>query len=151
MLRSALVALAVAAGSLPALAGAVDPEIHKLCVEAKDYGGCVKAMKGESSEPSSVRVIDAGPEKVPNSCPTGYAYTGSGYCTRVGCLGASRNHPELAGKNWSCKRRSWAIGQLSLVYKSGDTIPAKYDSMCPNVEPGRGYRNSCESQWGWSN
>ena len=48
MLRSALVVFAATAGSLPAIAGAVDPEIHKLCVEAKDYAGCVKAMKGET-------------------------------------------------------------------------------------------------------
>ena len=25
----------------------VDPKIHKLCVEARDYLGCVKAMKGD--------------------------------------------------------------------------------------------------------
>ena len=34
--------------STPAFAN-VDPKIHKLCVEAKDYLGCVKAMNGVSA------------------------------------------------------------------------------------------------------
>lgn len=28
----------------PAMAQSVDPKVHKLCIEAKDYAGCVKAM-----------------------------------------------------------------------------------------------------------
>lgn len=28
---------------------AIDPKIHKLCLEAKDYAGCVSAMRGEPS------------------------------------------------------------------------------------------------------
>ena len=30
-------------------AAEVDPKIHKLCIEAKDYAGCVRAMKGDTS------------------------------------------------------------------------------------------------------
>jgi len=37
-----------AIGVAPAFAN-VDPKIHKLCVEAKDYLGCVKAMNGVSA------------------------------------------------------------------------------------------------------
>ena len=33
--------------SLPAFAE-VDSKIHKLCIEAKDYAGCVRSMKGET-------------------------------------------------------------------------------------------------------
>ena len=35
-------------GTSPAFAN-VAPKIHKLCVEAKDYLGCVKAMNGVSA------------------------------------------------------------------------------------------------------
>ena len=31
----------------------VDPKIHKLCIEAKDYAGCVKAMTGNSNGEST--------------------------------------------------------------------------------------------------
>ncbi len=40
----ALLLAAMGAGQLPGLAQQVDPKIHKLCVEAKDYSGCVKSM-----------------------------------------------------------------------------------------------------------
>ena len=43
-----LLAPLLLAVSLPAFAE-VDPKIHKLCIEAKDYLGCIKAMKGETS------------------------------------------------------------------------------------------------------
>lgn len=42
--------------SLPAFAE-VDPKIHKLCIEAKDYAGCVRAMKGDTMP--STRVINS--------------------------------------------------------------------------------------------
>ena len=35
-------------GALPALAE-VDPKIHKLCTQAKDYSGCIKSMIGADS------------------------------------------------------------------------------------------------------
>lgn len=41
---AALVLVAIGAGQLPGLSQQVDPKIHKLCVEAKDYSGCVKSM-----------------------------------------------------------------------------------------------------------
>ncbi len=42
--------------SLPAFAE-VDPKIHKLCIEAKDYSGCVRSMKGETSTETTVNQI----------------------------------------------------------------------------------------------
>ena len=43
-----LLALLLLAVSLPAFAFAeVDSKIHKLCIEAKDYAGYVRAIKGE--------------------------------------------------------------------------------------------------------
>ena len=41
-----LLALLLLAVSLPAFAE-VDSKIHKLCIEAKDYAGYVRAIKGE--------------------------------------------------------------------------------------------------------
>ena len=41
-----LLALLLLAVSLPAFAEA-DSKIHKLCIEAKDYAGYVRAIKGE--------------------------------------------------------------------------------------------------------
>ena len=35
----------IAIGTIPSVAE-VDTKTHKLCLEAKDYLGCVKAMKG---------------------------------------------------------------------------------------------------------
>ena len=51
MLRSALVAFAVIAGSLPAFAcdNCLDPKIHRLCLEATDYPSCVEEMKGDAA------------------------------------------------------------------------------------------------------
>lgn len=46
MIRSSLVALVISIGGLPALASPVDPEVHKLCIEANDYIGCVKTLSG---------------------------------------------------------------------------------------------------------
>ena len=36
----------IAIGAIPALAE-VDPKIHKLCLDAKDYSGCVRTMTGK--------------------------------------------------------------------------------------------------------
>ena len=47
LLAISIASASIAFGAILALAE-VDPKIHKLCVEAKDYVGCVKAMKGES-------------------------------------------------------------------------------------------------------
>ena len=44
-----LLAPLLLAVSLPAFAE-VDSKIHKLCIEAKDYAGCVRAMKGSNKE-----------------------------------------------------------------------------------------------------
>ena len=42
-----LAAIALIAGALPVMAaGDVAPEIHKMCLKAADYRGCVEAQKG---------------------------------------------------------------------------------------------------------
>ena len=54
-----LVAIALATSSCarnPAQ-GSVDSKVHKMCLQAKDYLGCVKAQATQSSEMPSLRVI----------------------------------------------------------------------------------------------
>ena len=85
-----LASFVVTAGCItPVRAGDVDPSIHKLCVEAKDYAGCVRSMKGDTS----VRVINSQGADVAegNQCPSGYAYVGGGNCQEVKCIYNSRD------------------------------------------------------------
>jgi hypothetical protein len=44
--KTALVTAVILLASLPGYSQAVDPKIHTLCSEAKDYACCVKPMKG---------------------------------------------------------------------------------------------------------
>ena len=93
-------------------ASEVDPKIHKLCIEAKDYAGCVRAMRGDTS--STTRQIRSQGADIAegNQCPSGFAYVGGGNCMEVKCvyntatgLGFDTGHDQrVAGKaNWRCK------------------------------------------------
>ena len=70
----------------------VDPEVHKLCLPAADYLGCIKAMTTKSTDIPSMRMIDAGVELSGNKCPEGMLYLGGGICREVGCLLRGRPH-----------------------------------------------------------
>ncbi len=50
-LRTALVALAVITGGLPAFAcdNCLDPKVHRLCLDALYYPSCVERMKGDDA------------------------------------------------------------------------------------------------------
>ena len=49
-MRKLLIPL-LAALSLPSAVNAnIDPEVHKLCLPAADYAGCVKTMTGNSNQ-----------------------------------------------------------------------------------------------------
>lgn len=63
----------------------VDPKIHKLCVEAKDYAGCVRSMKGETTPTSRVINSQGADLAEGNKCPAGFAYLGGGNCQEVKC------------------------------------------------------------------
>ena len=89
----------------------VDPKIHKLCIEAKDYSGCVRSMKGEEAAP--IRVIQT-QSTDGNQCPAGSAYMGGGNCQQVTCsytnIGAVRalGHDQIiAGKKDSMGKDVW--------------------------------------------
>ena len=75
------------AASLPAFAE-VDPKIHKLCIEAKDYSGCVRSMKGETSTETTVNQIQRQGANLTegNMCPAQHLSSGGGYCQRVICV-----------------------------------------------------------------
>ena len=76
-----LLAPLLLAVSLPAFAE-VDSKIHKLCIEAKDYAGCVRAMKGDKMPTSRVINSQGADIAEGNQCPQGYAYLGGGKLPR---------------------------------------------------------------------
>ena len=141
-MRTIAISVIVGALSLPLTsvsAAEVDPAIHKLCIEAKDYLGCVKAMSGEgaSSERQSVDIDMI--RTSGNSCPSTHAYTGAGYCEKVICIPNYRGHDyRLGGKGWSCR------GGNTLQFE-GAPIRATSDERCPLVEPEIGKNNSCQN------
>ena len=125
--------------SLPLQAG-VDPEVHKLCKDVKDYLGCVKAQTTNSTDIPSLRVIQGKTELTGNSCPNLHAYSGSGYCTRIICNGNRfRSHPDLRYKKWKCS-------PLFMVDWGGQSLKAVVDPKCPDREPIIGTQSSCTTQ-----
>jgi len=132
----------LAALALPTAVHAnVDPDIHKFCLPAADYLGCVKAMTTKSTDIPSMRVIEGKTELTGNSCPSGFAYSGGGIC-----------------RNWKRNKLStvlnidsyglWKAGQTSIsqwffyVFDEG-TSKAVYDPKCPDKEPFLYTSNSC--------
>ena len=146
----ALMAAALLSLPLAALAQQVEPKIHKLCIEAKDYAGCVKAMTGEASAPQRVITQQGADIAEGNQCPTGYAYVGGGNCQQVECkyswsgLGTGNGHNQiLAGKSWKCKW-SWVNGAGELAL-TGATSRATINPSCPAGEPPLGWNSTCEA------
>ena len=149
MIRNLLLLLAV---SLPAFAE-VDSKIHKLCIEAKDYAGCVRAMKGESSTETTVNQIQRQGANLTegNICPAQHAYSGGGYCQRIICvkrgLFGKGHHPQLGGKAMICR------GGAELDWdNTHQPVRASFTKECPNGEPWIGYNSTCDdlSDSSWS-
>ncbi|WP_137024453.1 hypothetical protein [Synechococcus sp. N19] len=138
LLTICLTSAAINMGAVAA-ASEVDPAIHKLCIEAKDYLGCVKAMTG-SSTPSNRQSVDIDMIRTSgNSCPSTHAYSGAGYCEKVICIPNYRGHDSrLGGKGWSCR------GGNTLQF-AGSPLRATSDERCPLVEPEVGKNNSCQN------
>ena len=132
----------IAIGAIPALAE-VDAKTHKLCLEAKDYLGCVKAMRGETMPTSRVINSQGADMAEGNKCPSMFAYIGGGNCQEVKCGASSYGNDErLGGKNWYCKRRP-VFGRNSL-YLGDKIVRASYSDECPPGEPGIGFNSTCE-------
>jgi hypothetical protein len=137
----------------------ISPKIHKLCLEAKDYAGCVKAMTGAPDSSSPQRLINQqGADIVDgNQCPNGFAYIGGGNCQDVKCeynesgYNALGHDSTVAGKKdlegrdvWGCKRSIWTgAGVLRL---SGGIVRVTNNSQCPPGEPDLGYNSTCQTR-----
>jgi hypothetical protein len=141
-----LFALGFSSSSLAAPAG-IDPKVHKLCLDAKDYSGCVNAHAGESLAPRRL-ITDIGNAVAGgNQCPTGFAYTGGGYCQEVKCeynpsgFNALGHDQIVAGKpGWKCNYSFWhGAGVLRL----GQQARAYENPGCPSGEPGLGHNSTC--------
>ena len=152
------IASVIATGAFirPVQAGEVDPSIHKLCVEAKDYAGCVRAMKGDTSNTSRQIRSQGADIAEGNQCPAGFAYVGGGNCMEVKCiyntatgLGFDTGHdPRVAGKaNWGCKSSFWyGAGVMQLQ----GSARASINPECPPGEPQIGYNSTCQKPpLGW--
>lgn len=129
----------------------VEPKIHKLCVEAKDYLGCVRAMKGDSLAPTRVIESQGADVAEGNQCPAGFAYIGGGNCQEVKCvyntatgLGFDTGHDQrVAGKaDWKCNSSFWyGAGVMQLTGNARTSI----NPECPPGEPKIGYNSSCQT------
>ena len=146
----------IAIGAIPTLAE-VDPKIHKLCVEAKDYAGCVRAMRGDTTTTTIREIRSQGADIAEgNQCPAGFAYVGGGNCMEVKCvyntatgLGFDTGHDaRVAGKSdWKCKYSFWyGAGVMQLQGNARASINAE----CPPGEPEVGYNSTCQkAPTGW--
>ena len=143
LLAISIASASIAIGAIPALAE-VDAKTHKLCLEAKDYLGCVKAMKGETSSETVIRQVQQQGANLTegNSCPEQHMYSGGGYCQRVTCVKRGlfgKGHDQnLGGKGISCK------GGAELTWdNTHQPIRASFNKDCPKHEPEVGYQSTC--------
>lgn len=158
LVKRVLTALLAIGSSLAFRAVAqVDPNIHKLCVEAKDYAGCVRAMKGDTT-PTGGRMINSQGADIAegNQCTAGYAYIGGGNCQDVKCsynssgFNALGHDSLIAGKKdssgndvWGCKYNIWhGAGVLRL---SGAVTRTSNNPSCPPGEPQLGFNSTCQT------
>ena len=131
----------LAALTLPVQAG-VDPEVHKLCKDVKDYLGCVKAQSGNALAPSRIITQQGGSVIEGNSCPVDYAYSGGGYCTNVVEKRIFAPQRDLQKYGWECEK---TLGLCNMGHVDWGRIVERafIDPKCPLVEPGIGAPNSC--------
>ena len=127
----------LAALALPTAVNAnVDQEVHKLCLPAADYLGCVKAMTTKSTDIPSMRMIQGETELTGNNCPNGYAYSGAGYCKEIICTTLA-TPKDLRGMGWKCD--FW----LYEPRWGSNVVKAVVDEGCPDEEPIIGTQSSC--------
>lgn len=148
-----IVSAYIAIGATP-VSAEVDAKIHKLCIEAKDYAGCVRAMKGDTSPSTSRTITSQGADIAEgNQCTAGYAYIGGGNCQDVSCRypATDLGHDQLiAGKIdkdgndvWGCKYNwIYGAGELRLT---GAVTRTTNNSDCPVGEPELGFNNTCQT------
>tara|TARA_B100001250_G_C19674444_1_gene733006 strand:+ start:505 stop:978 length:474 start_codon:yes stop_codon:yes gene_type:complete len=135
--------LALTAGlSLPAFAE-VDPNVHKMCLQAQDYAGCVRLQSGQSSQ--NRLTIDQGVSlSEGNECPAGHAYMGGGYCREVVCQWKGlKQATVLGGKKWRCQRSLAGGHNLQTGYQ----VRVGSNPNCPKGEPEIGWQSTCDSPY----
>jgi len=123
----------------------VPDSVHKLCIDAKDYAGCVRAHT--MGTPERITIDQGLSTNEGNSCPHAYGYRGGGNCTEVICYGkglwliGESNDQSLAGKEWSCKGGFPGSGG---VLRWGDnTLRASFDPKCPSIPFEIGWNSTC--------
>lgn len=144
IIRQAALTIIICEATLKPSIAKPSEEIHKLCLQAKDYYGCVKSHEGKKeSITTNIGIAEVGG----NRCPNGYAYAGGGYCRAVRCeynaagFNPLGHDPMVAGKDrWKCKWNFWAgAGVLRL----GDSVRVGNDPSCPEGEPEIGWNSTC--------
>ena len=141
------------------MAQGIKSEHHEMCLKAADYLGCIKAMTAADSPLEATTTININQTNRPgllsetgNECPVGFAYAGAGQCRAVICVGNGifgRNDPALGGKGHSCAGGAGALrqgiffGRGTLAW-GNNYVPASINPNCPLVEPGFGWRSSCQ-------
>ncbi len=122
----------------------VDPEVHKLCKDVKDYLGCVQAQTGEVKSKSS--------ESIANTCPPRYAYDGNGFCRRFACrpLNPWRlKEPVNLRRKHACSGFIAWPDPLEISLIEGRRYErAFHNPLCPNREPGLGWGSTCDEDRG---
>lgn len=135
--------LLLAAVPLPGRTQGFDSTTHKLCSEARDYMGCVKAnTKSTSGDGQKAKTAESQLVATPNSCPTGYAYSGAGNCKNVLCTWEAGDDQGLAGKAWKC---SGGV-QKQFLRWGNNVVKANVDSKCPPRQPRVGWQSTCEER-----
>ena len=147
MKKKHLLLVALTAGLALPVQAEVSNKVHKMCLQAKDYLGCVKAQSGSSN---SLEVItNPGTATARgNTCPAGYAYIGQGNCREVRCAdrtaGFGGNDEIIRGKKWRC--RSILFSSFSLTL-GGNRKDIGNNPNCPSGEPEIGWTSTCEAPY----
>ena len=137
---------------IPVIAG--PSQFHDQCLKAADYMGCIKVMTGNSGGTTTIKIDQTNRPgllaEMGNECPVGTAYVGGGKCRAIVCVYKGifgRNRPDLAGKGHSCEK-GWGdfLGHRGSLEWGNSYTNASNNPNCPAVEPGYGYRSSCQGK-----
>ena len=145
LLKAAAVLSSFAVATLPVRAEVTD-DLHAKCIAAADYAGCISAHQGKAN---SLQVDQGFAQVGGNSCPSGYAFIGGGYCKRVGCWGqglwgGGGHHPDLGGKNWACDGN----GRLTF-WEQEEPVRTFVDENCPTDMTWEiGWQSTCKQAKG---
>ena len=146
-MKHSIFAAAIASSLIQPVFAEAPRDVHKLCLSAVDYEGCVRVQSSRSIKrsPSPSQTTT----KRGNICPNGYAYIADDVCQKVECRKVSSllawlgNNPIIAGKSNSKCSTSWTLmrSELSL----GAVGKLKYTPDCPPGPPVQGWNSTCET------